>query len=63
MIPENTLIEETLIKFKKTEKILKRENLVYRTNESRDRLKHFWTSSSFSRDIYTIWSKQNHKTS
>ena len=41
MIPENTLIEEALIKFKKTEKMLKRENLVYRTNESIDRLKHF----------------------
>ena len=41
MIPENTLIEETLIKFKKTEKMLKRKNLVYRTNESTDRLKHF----------------------
>ena len=55
MIPENTLSEEAkneLNEIKEIEKIVNKENLVYRTNEYTYNFKNFQTINTFGRDIY-----------
>ena len=55
MTPENTLSEEAkneLNEIKETEKIVNKENLVYRTNEYTHNFKNFQTINTFGRDIY-----------
>ena len=55
MIPENTLSEEAkneLNEIKEIEKVVNKENLVYRTNEYTYNFKNFQTINTFGRDIY-----------
>ena len=55
MIPKNTLIEDAkneLYKIKEIEKMVDRENLVYKTNKYTYSFKNFITISNFGRDIY-----------
>ena len=55
MIPENTLTEEAkyeLKRIKEIEKMIERENLVYRTNENTYSFKIFQTINTFGKSIY-----------
>ena len=55
MIPENTLTEEVkydLKRIKEIEKMVDRENLVYRTNEHTYSFKNFPTINTFGKNIY-----------
>ena len=55
MIPENTLTEEAkydLKRIKGIEKMIDRENLVYRTNEDTYSFKNFQTINTFGKNIY-----------
>ena len=55
MIPENTLTEEAkyeLKRIKEIEKMIERENLVYRTNEDTYSFKNFQTINTFDKSIY-----------
>ena len=54
MIPENTLTEEAkyeLKRIKGIEKMIDRENLVYRTNEDTYSFKNFQTINTFDKNI------------
>ena len=56
MISENTLTEEAkyeLKRIKEIEKMIERENLVYRTNENTYSFKIFQTINTFGKSIYT----------
>ena len=55
MIPENTLTEEAkyeLKRIKEIEKMIERENLVYRTNENTYSFKIFQTINTFGKNTY-----------
>ena len=55
MIPENTLSEEVkseINKILKIEKMIDRENLIYRTNEYAYSFKNFRKINTFGREIY-----------